>query len=112
MPSSPPPNDAIADLANLLGADNFRTLVSTFLRDFPASFKALSEGDRKNQHRIAHSLKSTFRLMGAYTLSERMTELEDRLAPETGPGIASAELVAIKNEFALVEISLRTFAEA
>ena len=35
MPLLPPPNDALAELAAVLGPDNVRTLVRTFLRELP-----------------------------------------------------------------------------
>ena len=46
MPLSPPPNDALAELAAVLGTDNVRALVRTFLREFPASFEQLRGGER------------------------------------------------------------------
>lgn len=110
MSSSPPPNEALVELASVLGEDNVRTLVKTFLRDFPASLKELSGGDRKNRHRIAHSLKSNARLMGAYTLSDRMAALEERLGSDVGPDVNPQDLMAIKTDFDRIAGSLRGFA--
>ncbi|MEQ1843501.1 MAG: Hpt domain-containing protein, partial [Verrucomicrobiales bacterium] len=107
MPSSPPPNEALVELASVLGEDNVRTLVRTFLRDFPASLKELSGGDRRNRHRIAHSLKSNARLMGAFVLSDRMAKLEERLAEEGGGDLVPQDLVAIKADFDQIAGSLR-----
>jgi HPt (histidine-containing phosphotransfer) domain-containing protein len=109
MPTSPPPNPALAELADVLGEDNVRTLVSTFLRDFPASFNELSRGDRKNRHRIAHSLKSNSRLMGAFELSQRMADLEARLEPETGADVTAQDLAKISSEFETIAGPLRAF---
>jgi len=110
MPSSPPPNEALAELASVLGDDNVRTLVRTFLRDFPISFQELSNNaDRKNRHRIAHSMKSNSRLMGAHTLSQRMAAIEERLAQENGADINAQDLAGINADFEAVAGPLRIF---
>ena len=109
MSKAPPPNEALAELASVLGEDNVRTLVGTFLRDFPASFQELSAGDRSNRHRAAHSVKSNARLMGAIALSERMAELEKRLEAPAGGDVTPADLAAIKTEFEEIAAPLRTF---
>jgi HPt (histidine-containing phosphotransfer) domain-containing protein len=109
MPSSPPPTDALAELAAVLGEDNVRTLVRTFLRDFPVSLRDLGGGDRKNRHRIAHSMKSNSRLMGAMELSQRMALLEARLESETGADVNAADLAAIASEYETVAAPLRQF---
>src|SRR5688572_10369985 len=98
MSNVPPPNDALADLAAVLGVDNVRTLARTFLRDFPVSFQALSTSDRKNRHRLAHSMKSNSRLMGALQLSQRMAEIEARLAEENGRDVTPDDLTQISAE--------------
>lgn len=108
MPS-PPPNNALAELAAVLGDDNVRTLVRTFLRDFPVSFEQLSGGDRQNRHRIAHSMKSNSRLMGALALSQRMAELETRLSEENGRDITPQDLVKINADFEAIAGPLRKF---
>lgn len=111
MPSVPPPTEELAELAAVLGDENVRMLVRTFLRDFPTSLRDLSTADRKNRHRIAHSLKSNSRLMGAHELSRRMAEIEARLATADGADVAAEELTAIGNDFAAVEKPLKLFAE-
>lgn len=110
MSNSPPPNDALAELAVVLGEDNVRTLVRTFLRDFPISFHELSGGDRKSRHRIAHSMKSNSRLMGAYELSQHMAALEDRLSRTDGADISAEDLAAISAHFEQIAGPLRQFA--
>src|SRR3954470_18458468 len=98
MSKSPPPTDALVDLAAVLGEDNVRTLVRTFLRDFPISMRDLNGGDRKQRHRIAHSMKSNSRLMGAMELSQRMAGLESRLESD-GADVTPEDLVAITAEY-------------
>jgi HPt (histidine-containing phosphotransfer) domain-containing protein len=112
MSSAPPPNDALRDLAASLGTDNVRTLVRTFLRDFPISFQALSTSDRKNRHRLAHSMKSNSRLMGALALSQRMAEIENRLSEEGGSDITPEDLKFISAEFEAIAAQLRKFVGA
>ncbi len=109
MPSSPPPTDALVELAAVLGEDNVRTLVRTFLRDFPISMRDLNSGDRKQRHRIAHSMKSNSRLMGAMELSERMAVLETRLEGN-GEDVKASDLAAITAEYETIAGPLREFA--
>ena len=109
MPALPPPTTALAELAAVLGQDNVKTLVRTFLREFPISFKELSGGERHNRHRIAHSMKSNSRLMGALALSKRMAELEARLSEENGLDVTPEDLVHISAEFEAIAEPLRKF---
>jgi HPt (histidine-containing phosphotransfer) domain-containing protein len=109
MATTPPPNEALAELAAVLGEDNVRTLVRTFLRDFPASIKELGGGDRRNRHRLAHSMKSNSRLMGAIPLSERMAALEARLDHAEGADVGPQDLAAIAAEYEEIAAPLRAF---
>lgn len=109
MSSVPPPNEALVELAAVLGEDNVRTLVSTFLRDFPLSLQELRGGERKNRHRVAHSMKSNARLMGALTLSDRMAALEARLDHEGGQDVTPADLDGISADYAAISGQLRAF---
>lgn len=109
MPLSPPPNDALAELAAVLGQDNVRTLVRTYLRDFPASFRELGGGERHNRHRLAHSMKSNSRLMGAHDLSRLMAEIEARLSEDNGLDVTAEDLTQISAEFEAVAAPLRKF---
>lgn len=110
MSSVPPPNTDLADLAAVLGDDNVRTLVRTFLRDFPVSLAELgAPGERKNRHRIAHSMKSNSRLMGAHALSQRMAALEARLEQPNGGDITPDDLVLIERDYQSVTGPLREF---
>jgi HPt (histidine-containing phosphotransfer) domain-containing protein len=107
--SHPPPNEALAELADVLGAENVKTLVRTFLRDFPVSISDLASGDRQNGHRFAHSMKSNARLMGAITLSQHMAELEERLSNDSGGLVTPADITAITAEFETVARPLREY---
>ena len=109
MSTLPPPNEALAELAGVLGDDNVRTLVRTFLRDFPVSLRELGTSDRRNQHRVAHSMKSNSRLMGAHDLSQRMAVLEDRLATDNGGDVTKQELAEIAAQFETIAKPLRAF---
>lgn len=108
MPT-PPPNSSLAELSEVLGAENVRTLVRTFLRDFPVSIRDLAAGDRKHQHRCAHSMKSNARLMGALDLSQRMAEIEERLTADDSTGCTPADIAAITADYAAIEGSLQDF---
>lgn len=109
MSSSPPPNEALAELASVLGEDNVRTLVRTFLRDFPQSIRELAGGDRKNRHRLAHSMKSNSRLMGAFELSQRLADLEDRLSVGGAGDVNRQDIISITADFEAIAGPLRTF---
>lgn len=107
--SQKPPNEALAELAEVLGVENVKTLARTFLRDFPVSISDLASGNRQNGHRYAHSMKSNARLMGAYALSQRMAELEERLSNNSGGVVTPEDITAIKAEFEAIAKLLRTF---
>jgi HPt (histidine-containing phosphotransfer) domain-containing protein len=83
--------------------------VRTFLRDFPLSLHELGGGERKTRHRLAHSMKSNSRLMGAFALSQRMAELEARLSEENGRDVTAADLAAIRGEYEELATVLRQF---
>lgn len=109
MPGTPPPNKALADLAAVLGDDNVRTLVRTYLREFPLSIQNLGGGERRDRHRMAHSMKSNSRLVGALELSQCMAELELRLADASGRDVSAEEITSIKAQFETVAAPLRAF---
>lgn len=109
MSTSLPPNQAIADLAAVLGDDNVRTLARTFLRDFPLAFRELESGDRADRHRRAHSMKSSAQLMGAPELSRCLAGLEMRLSDDPDLDISAAELAAISRMFEDIASRLRAF---
>lgn len=110
MSRPPPPNAALATLAATLGEDDTRELVRTYLREFPATLRALGGGDRAEAHRAAHSQKSTARLMGLPALAETFAALERDLA-RPGPPLSPARLAALAADFTLAVAPLRRFAE-
>lgn len=105
----PPPTQALAELAAVLGEDNVRTLVRTFLRDFPISFRDFSRGVHNDRHRLAHSMKSNSRLMGAMQLSQRMAGLEQRLSANPNENVTPNELAVIATEYETFAAPLRAF---
>lgn len=111
MPTTPPPTNELAELAAVLGDDNVRTLVKTYLRDFPVSLQELvTSPERKNRHRLVHSMKSNSRLMGAHILAQRMAALETRLAEEGGLDLNPDDLAGIAADFERMAGQLRAFA--
>lgn len=109
MAQNLPPNEAIAELVSAMGDEHVRTLVRTFLRDFPNSMQALATADRKNGRRIAHRMKSESRMMGALDLSRRLLEIQERLTPETGAELTPADISAIAAEYEAIAAKLRGF---
>lgn len=105
----PPPTAALAELSTVLGEENVRTLVRTFLREFPLSFAQLNSDARQTRHRIAHSMKSNSRLMGALSLSQRMAEIEARLAEDDAGDVTPQDLAFIAAEFEALAPELRRF---
>jgi HPt (histidine-containing phosphotransfer) domain-containing protein len=105
-----PLNDDLNDLVTLLGEDNVRQLVRTFLREYPLLLQQLAAGDRKTQHRIAHNLKSNARVIGARALSARMAAIEDRLNTAGGSDLTPSDIASIQAEFDAAALPLRTFA--
>jgi HPt (histidine-containing phosphotransfer) domain-containing protein len=105
-----PLNDDLNELVALLGEDNVRQLVRTFLREYPLLLQQLASGDRKTRHRISHSLKSNARVIGARALSARMAEIEERLSTESGSDLAPADIASITAEFDAAALPLRIFA--
>jgi hypothetical protein len=102
--SPPPPNEALRDLAALLGDEATREIVGLFLSDFPASIRSLRGCSRDDQMRIAHGLRSSALHMGATGLSRRMGAIEDLLAVPGGTldphdlEVAAAEFEAFADE--------------
>lgn len=112
MPPCPPPNDALAELAAVLGEDNVRTLVRTFLRDFPVAQQGLVGGERSNRLRLVHSMKSNARLMGALDLSDYCAALEARLSTPDGADINDSDRAAIETMYQKIAVPLRAFVGA
>lgn len=105
----PPPTPALAELVVHLGEENVRTLVRTYLRDFPNSFREFARGVHSDRHRLAHSMKSNSRLMGALLLSQRMAALELRLSANPNENVTPEEIAEISSEFEEFAGRLRAF---
>jgi HPt (histidine-containing phosphotransfer) domain-containing protein len=103
-----PPNLALAQLMEVVGPDDVRELVDTYLKEFDGLIRTLAGGDREAQHRAAHALKSSSRHMGLLTLAGRLQALEMRLLQPTGQ-VTTQDLVAITEEFNRASKPLRTF---
>lgn len=110
MPSVPPPNSAIAELASTLGEDSARELAGMFLSSFAAVLHDLQGRDREERKRAAHSLKSSSRIVGATKLSGQMADLEARLTNTTGD-VTPDDITATVTEFERVAAELRPYAE-
>jgi HPt (histidine-containing phosphotransfer) domain-containing protein len=108
--SPPPPNLALKDLAFLVGDDAAREIVRLFLHSFPESIQSMGSSGRQDQMRIAHGLKSSALHMGADRLSERIGEIEDKLA-QPGEGLVPEDLAAAATEFESFASELRKYAE-
>ena len=110
MSLTPPPNLALKDLAFLVGDDAAREIVRLFLHSFPESIHSLGTSGRQDQMRIAHGLKSSALHMGADRLSERIGEIEDKLA-QPGEALVPEDLAAAATEFESFAYELRKYAE-
>lgn len=108
MSHVPPPNGAIEELSSALGEESARELVEIFLNSFETVLKELNSGDREQSRRAAHSLKSSSRIVGATALSNRMAELEARLA-NIGSEVTPEDVTATIAEFDQIAASLRAF---
>ena len=111
MTPSPPPNAAIAELANGLGDEDARELVGMFLNSFEPTLHALGGPDREEQRRAAHSLKSSARIVGMMELSGLMSELENRLAKPDG-AVSPTDIDSARQKFARLAPALLAFAGA
>lgn len=106
----PPPNQALHDLAQLVGDEAAREIVRLFLQSFPDSIRELSGSGRQDQMRIAHGLKSSALHMGADRLSERIGEVEAKLAGSPGT-LDPRDLAPANEEFESFAGALRRYAE-
>ena len=106
---TPPPNSSLRELAAVIGEENTRNLVRTFLREFPASLKELSLVERRQQHRLIHSMKSSTNVIGAHDFSARLAQLEEKLADPALPDLSPPEIQQLAGEFETVVGPLRDF---
>jgi len=108
--SAPPPNNSIRELEAVLGGEATRDLVRLFLAEFPVSVRGLESGGRRDRMMVAHGLKSSALHMGADRLSERIGEIEDKLA-QPGEALVPEDLAAAATEFESFAYELRKYAE-
>jgi hypothetical protein len=107
--SAPPPNEALRDLASLLGDQATREIVELFLHDFPGSMRILASCGREDQLRLAHGLRSSALHMGAEGLSRRMAAIEDRLN-QSGEPATQEEVAGAMADFEAFAGDLRRYA--
>ena len=98
-------------MSALLGEESTREIVQLYLVEFEDSIRRLESGERDDQIRIAHGLKSSSLHMGATVLSAKMGQIEERLA-RSGETLGEDELAAVQAEFEVVAPSLRSYAGA
>ncbi|MEZ5414555.1 MAG: Hpt domain-containing protein [Opitutaceae bacterium] len=104
-----PPNDAIAQLVEVLGIDDTRDLVRTFLKEYDGLIRSMTVEDRQLQHRAVHSLKSSCRHMGLILLMRKLEALEARVLLPTGK-VTMEDIAALNSEFERQVPPLRHFA--
>jgi hypothetical protein len=100
---------ALKDLAFLVGDDAAREIVRLFLQSFPESIQSIGRSGRQDQMRIAHGLKSSALHMGADRLSDRIGEIEEKLAVP-GVTLVPDDLAATSAEFESFATDLRKYA--
>lgn len=110
-PPPTPPNLALAQLMDVLGPEDTRNLVRTYLQEFDGLIRTMAGGDRTAQHRAAHALKSSSRHMGLMTLAGRLQAMEAKLLQPDGQ-VTAQDLAAVTEEFNRAGQALRTFAGA
>lgn len=108
--SAKPPNEALADLASLLGDDATREIVKLFLSDFPESVGGLASCSKDDQLRIVHGLKNSALHMGAAQLSSQMAGLEERLN-KGGEPVSFDEVAEATGRFDSFAAALRQYAD-
>jgi HPt (histidine-containing phosphotransfer) domain-containing protein len=105
----PTVNASLQELAQVVGAEGAREIVRLFLHDFPESIRRLGSASHVDQLRIIHGIKSSALHMGARQLSERLAEVEDRLAAH-GASVLPIEIAGIVSDFGEVLPQLRKYA--
>ncbi|MFZ9682564.1 MAG: Hpt domain-containing protein [Cephaloticoccus sp.] len=109
MPPSPPPNTAIGELADVVGLEDARDLVRTFLKEYSGLIRGMTAEDPKLQHRAVHSLKSSCRHMGLDSMVRRLQALEARMLLPEGK-VTLDDIAVLNSEYERVVAPLRQFA--
>jgi PAS domain S-box-containing protein len=105
-----PSLDRLKGLENCGGNESlYRQLCNSFRGDHNADAEkinaALEQGNVKEAHRLAHTLKSTAGLIGATRLQRIARDMEDELAGaggESSPGIGAERAAALKTEWRIL----------
>ena len=108
MSASIPPNEALAQLVDILGMDDTRELVRTFLKEYDGLIRSMTVQDREVQHRAVHSLKSSCRHMGLTLLMRKLEALEARVLLPNGK-VTMEDIAAVNSEFERQVPPLRNF---
>lgn len=103
-----PPNEALVELVDILGEDDTKDLVRSFLQDFSPSIRRITMGDHESQKRTIHSLKSTARHMGCLALSRKMAMYETRMT-DSIEQLTTEDIIAIVEEFEKAAPPLRAY---
>jgi HPt (histidine-containing phosphotransfer) domain-containing protein len=103
------PNETLRELVSILGEEEARGLVQEYLEEFPQMLRLMASGAPEERRRVAHTLKSSARHVGADSLSQKMAALEARLAAP-GAHVTQEDLLATAEEFEKTAVPLRTFA--
>lgn len=109
MSAPTPPTEALADLVEILGLDDTRELVRTFLKEYDGLIRSMTVQDREVQHRAVHSLKSSCRHMGLTLLMRKLEALEARVLLPNGK-VTMEDIAAVNSEFERQVPPLRNFA--
>lgn len=94
-----------------MGVEDARALAATYLKEYDSLFRTLVRGPREEQHRAAHSLKSSSRHMGLTLLTQKFAALEARLLQPEG-SIDSKDIMSIIETFEKNIPPLRKYARA
>ena len=109
--STPAPNETIAQLEELMGIENTHELAATYLKEYDGLFRTLVSGPREEQHRAAHSLKSSSRHMGLTPLVQKFAALEAQLLQPDG-SVDGKDIMSIMETFEKLIPPLRKYAKA
>ncbi len=108
-PSSAP-NDSIAELIGILGVEETRGLVHTYLKEYDSLIRIMVAGSREEQHRATHSLKSSSHCIGLFSLSSYLKALEAKLSQPLGT-VTKDDITGVIAEFQRTIKPLKDFAE-
>ena len=94
-----------------MGIEDSRALAATYLKEYDGLFRTLISGPREEQHRAAHSLKSSSRHMGLTPLTQKFADIETRLLQSDGK-LETQDIMSIMKTFEQLIPPLRKYAQA